>query len=138
MVEWLNYRLNNNRVIKLKNSRRKATPTKYIRKTWLRKYNQNISLGRYIVVCDQCGYFSKISTLIEFANEERKDHISTQGCLGSEVFLEEDVSEEKIPKNIKIEEHVVHDRSFWLCCHCRPPQKFLKRDEYIAHHYFHY
>lgn len=86
----------------------KAAPTKYIRKTWLRKYNQNISLGRYIVVCDQCGYFSQISTLIEFANEERKDHISTQGCLGSKVFLEEDVSEEKIPKNIKIEEYVVH------------------------------
>jgi len=115
----------------------KSTPVKYIRKTWLRKYFQNISTGRYIVVCDQCSYFSQISAVIEFANQERKHHIETSGCFEKNVFLEEDLSNEKIPKDIKIEQYVPSDRLFWICCHCKPPKKFMNRNEYIAHHYFH-
>ena len=115
----------------------KATPTKYIRKTWLRKYNVNISTEKYIVVCDQCEYFSQISSLIEYANEERKNHISSEGCDEKKVFLEEDLSNEKIPKDIKIEQHVPSDRVFWICAHCRPPLKFTNRDEYISHHFRH-
>ena len=115
----------------------KSTPVKYIRKSWLRKYYQNISSGRYIVVCDECGYFSEIASLIEFANEERNYHINKQNCLEKKVFLEEDLSDEKIPKDVKIKEFIPEDRPFWLCCHCRPPQKFLQRDEYVVHHFRH-
>ena len=66
-----------------------AMPTKYIRKTWLRKYGQNITRGKYIVVCDQCGYISKKYFLIEVANEKRKNHILNHKCDEKKVFLEE-------------------------------------------------
>lgn len=115
----------------------KASQTKYIRKTWLRKYNQNISSGRYIVVCDICGYVSLISSLIDMAGQERSYHIRTIGCDEKKVFLEEDLSHEKIQKNIKIEDLVPSDRAFWVCSHCRPPQKFTNRSDYISHHYIH-
>jgi hypothetical protein len=108
-----------------------------IRKSWLRKYGQNISTGRYVVVCDACAYVSGISAPIEFAGLEMEHHIKTQGCQELKVFLEEDVSHEKIPKNVNLNEIVPSDRSFYVCCHCRPPTKFLKRDDYISHHFIH-
>jgi len=76
----------------------KAKPTKYIRKTWLRKYDQNISSGRYSVVCDECGYASTYSSLIEIADEERRNHIETKGCSEKKVFLEEGEKFE-VPEN---------------------------------------
>lgn len=115
----------------------KTTPTKYIRKTWLRKYLVNVSSGRYIVVCDECGYVSEISSLIDLADQERKQHIQTSGCDGKRVFLEEDLSDQKIPSNIQLENVIPHDRKFFVCCHCRPPKKFTDRNEYISHHFIH-
>jgi len=26
--------------------------------------------------------------------------------------------------------------TIWICAHCRPPQKFTDRQEYLVHHYF--
>ena len=115
----------------------KTQPVKYIRKTWLRKYGQNISTGRYIVVCDICGYVSQFSSLIDLAGQERKYHINEKGCESNKVFLEEDLSSEKVPKREELEKVVVTDRPFWVCSHCRPPHKFTDRTEYIGHHYIH-
>jgi hypothetical protein len=115
----------------------KTTPVKYLRKTWLRRYGLNVTTGRYIVVCDQCQYVSQISSLSEFANQERTSHIQATGCVESKVFLEEDVSEQKIPENINFDEVIPYDRQFYVCCHCRPPRKFTRRDEYVAHHFNH-
>ena len=61
---------------------------KFIRKTWLRKYGEDISTGHYTVVCDVCGYVSPKSSLIEIAGEERLSHISQSGCDLKKVFLE--------------------------------------------------
>ena len=27
------------------------------------------------------------------------------------------------------------NRDFWICAHCRPPKKFLNKDEYVQHHF---
>ena len=115
----------------------KTTPIKFLRKSWLRKYGVNISSGRYIVVCDVCGYVSQLGMLIDLAGEERTFHINTVGCDEKKVFLEEDLSHEKISKDINLESVVPSDRIFWVCSYCRPPQKFTTRSEYIAHHYSH-
>lgn len=61
---------------------------KFVRKTWLRKYGQNISTGQYTVVCDVCGYVSQTASLIEIAGEERLSHISETGCDSTKVWLE--------------------------------------------------
>jgi hypothetical protein len=115
----------------------KITPTKFIRKTWLRKYGVNISSGRYIVVCDDCGFISQSNYLIDIAGEKRKHRITNNNCNLKKVWLEEVLSEIKFPKNIDFEQIIPSDRTFWVCSHCRPPQKFTDRTEYIAHHYRH-
>lgn len=61
---------------------------KFVRKTWLRKYGQDISTGHYTVVCDVCGYVSKTASFIEIAGDERLAHISETGCDSKKVFLE--------------------------------------------------
>lgn len=61
---------------------------KFVRKTWLRKYGQDISTGHYTVVCDVCGYVSKTASFIEVAGDERLAHISETGCDSKKVFLE--------------------------------------------------
>lgn len=114
----------------------KTRYTKYIRKTWLRKRGQNITSGQYIVICDTCGYVSNIGSLIEYAGEELEYHVKTQGCTEKAIFLEEDLSHEEAPRDVK-SHLVLEDRPFWVCAYCRPPRKFNTRDEYIAHHYFH-
>jgi len=65
----------------------KSKHTKYVRKTWLRKYGLNISTGRFKVVCDSCGYNTDF-TFIETAGRERENHIQESGCQGNKVFLE--------------------------------------------------
>jgi len=115
----------------------KTTPTKFLRKTWLRRYDLNISSGKYIVVCDDCGYVSGYGALIDEAGDERKYHIENNHCNSKQVFLEEDLSEEKVEKNIDLEQVVPSDRDFWVCSHCRPAQKFTDRSAYIAHHFSH-
>ena len=115
----------------------KTTPTKFLRKTWLRRYNLNISSGKYIVVCDDCGYVSGYSSLIDIAGDERKYHIDNNSCNSKQVFLEEDLSDQKVEKNIDLEKVVPTDRGFWVCSHCRPAQKFTDRAQYIAHHFSH-
>lgn len=112
----------------------KTTPTKYLRKTWLRRYDLNISSGRYIVVCDECHYVSDYGSLIDIAGNERKNHIESKGCEPKQVFLEEDLVDEKIPENIDLEQSVPTDRVLRVCSNCRPPQKFTERSEYIEHH----
>lgn len=67
----------------------KTTPTKYLRKDWLRKYELDISTGLYVVACDECGFHSEIGRLIDVAGEERKTHISNNGCNQNKVFLEQ-------------------------------------------------
>ena len=115
----------------------KTTPTKFLRKTWLRKYGLNISSGRFIVVCDNCHYVSKRGSLIDVAGDERKKHVESKKCNSNLVFLEEDLINEKIPKIKNFEQTVPTDRILWVCSHCRPPQKFTDRSAYIAHHYTH-
>lgn len=76
--------------------------TKYIRKKWLRKKGQNITLGKYIVVCDECGYRSNreigpIGTsveneqgaFIEVAGAELEKHSQLKGCSKDKIFLEQ-------------------------------------------------
>ena len=115
----------------------KTTPTKYLRKTWLRKYDVNITSGKYIVVCDDCGFVSEFASFIDIAGDERKRHIESSSCDSVNVWLEESIGEIKIPEGVDFELEVPTDRTFWVCAHCRPPQKFTDRTEYIAHHYFH-
>lgn len=67
----------------------KVTPVKHLRKTWLRKYDQNVSSGLYSVVCDQCGYNSQAPSLIEIADRDRLSHIRDQGCDEKKVFIEQ-------------------------------------------------
>ena len=110
---------------------------KFLRKTWLRRLDLNVSSGRYSVVCDVCRYVSESGSLIDFAGEERKTHIANTSCDPRMVFPEEDLSREEIPKNVKIEEIVHTDRKFWVCGYCIPPQLFDDRSEHIAHHYSH-
>ena len=75
---------------------------KYIRKEWLRKKGQNITGGRYIVVCDQCGYRSNMETgpigttieteqgtFIEVAGAELENHSKLKGCSKDKIFLEQ-------------------------------------------------
>jgi len=66
----------------------KTTPTKHLRKAWLRKYGLNVSSGRYYVACDLCGYRTISGALIDIAEEQRKAHIAEKGCDSSKVFLE--------------------------------------------------
>ena len=65
----------------------KARYAKFIRKTWIRKYEVNISTGWYSVACDQCGFTSE-SAYIEVAGEVREKHINEKDCDPSKVFLE--------------------------------------------------
>ena len=88
------------------------TTTKFLRKTWLRRYDLNISSGKYIVVCDDCGYVSGYGALIDEAGDERKYHIENNHCNSKQVFLEEDLSEVKVEKNINLEQVVPSDRVF--------------------------
>lgn len=67
----------------------KTTPVKHLRKSWVRKYGQDISTGLYIVACDQCGFRSEIGKMIDLAEEDRKEHISKNGCAEKKVFLEQ-------------------------------------------------
>jgi hypothetical protein len=60
---------------------------KFIRKTWVRKYGQNITTGLYKVICDQCGYSSD-AKLIEGAGLDRELHMADKGCNMDKVFLE--------------------------------------------------
>lgn len=67
----------------------KTTPVKHLRKTWIRKYGLDISTGLYVVACDQCGFRSENGRMIDLADEDRKDHISKNGCDDKKVFLEQ-------------------------------------------------
>jgi len=67
----------------------KSKHTKYVRKTWLRKYGLNISSGKFKVVCDSCGYNSDFY-LIEYAGKERENHIQESSCQDEKVFLEQE------------------------------------------------
>jgi len=67
----------------------KARHAKYIRKTWIRKQGQNITSGKYIIVCDVCGFRTREGRLIEIAGGEREKHILAKGCDSQKVFLEE-------------------------------------------------
>src|SRR5438094_3851585 len=53
----------------------KARYAKYIRKTWVRKQGQNITSGKYIVVCDVCGFRTQEGRLIEIAGGEREKRL---------------------------------------------------------------
>lgn len=67
----------------------KTMPVKHIRKSWVRKYGQDISTGLYIVACDQCGFHSEIGRMIDLADEDRTSHIYENGCDEKKVFLEQ-------------------------------------------------
>lgn len=112
---------------------------KYIRKTWLRKYEQNISSGQYVVVCDTCGYVSTEPQLIDIAGRELDSHLTNNDrCSIKNTFLEEVLPPDVFKTLASQQENMVPDqRPFWVCAHCRPPQKFKTRDEYIAHHFVH-
>ncbi|MEX0656417.1 MAG: hypothetical protein WD154_02585, partial [Nitrosopumilaceae archaeon] len=110
----------------------------YVRKTWLRKHEQNIMTGQYIVVCDSCGYVSTEPVDIESAGAEIEAHVKdNERCSIKKTFLEEVIPINEF-KSVKLDEYVPkEDRPFWVCASCRPPQKFSSRNEYIAHHFIH-
>jgi len=113
----------------------KTEPLQFLRKHWLRKKLQNVSSGRYLVVCDQCGYVSQGGVLIDVSGEERTQHIANTGCDQKKVFLEEVVTYEMAPTRSELESLVPFDRQFYVCSHCRPPSKFTNRADYIGHHF---
>src|SRR5574337_1192518 len=53
----------------------KVIYTKYIKKTWLRKYGVNVSSSPFRVICETCGYVSEYPKLIEHAGEELESHL---------------------------------------------------------------
>jgi len=55
----------------------------------VRKQGQNITSGKYIVVCDVCGFRTPEGRLIEIAGGEREKHILAKGCDSQKVFLEQ-------------------------------------------------
>lgn len=67
----------------------KAKHAKFIRKEWLRKQGTNITSGKFVVVCDVCGFKGESGRLIEIAGQQREDHIKEKGCDVARVFLEE-------------------------------------------------
>ncbi len=111
----------------------------YIRKTWLIKHGQNLSTGKYIIVCETCGYVSDFPTLIELAGTELESHLqNNEKCLQSKrIFLEEFISEPIQKDKVKSSISIDPDRKLWACSYCRPVRKFTNRDEYIAHHFMH-
>ena len=36
------------------------------------------------------------------------------------------------------DKELTSERDIWMCAHCRPPQWFTNREDYIKHHYIHY
>jgi hypothetical protein len=67
---------------------------KNVRKTWLRRRGDkalNVTTGRYRIVCDECGYTSIESYVIELAEQERIAHVSDTEH--RKVFLEEIIDE---------------------------------------------
>ena len=67
----------------------KAKHAKYIRRSWLQKRGQNITSGKYVVACDNCGFKTTEPRFIEIAGQLREDHILQKGCPGSKIFLED-------------------------------------------------
>ena len=67
----------------------KAKHAKYIRKNWLQKRGQNITSGKYIVVCAACGFKTGEARFIEIAGQQREEHILEKHCDVSKIFLEE-------------------------------------------------
>jgi len=55
----------------------------------VRKQGQNITSGKYIVVCDVCGFRTPEGRLIEIAGGEREKHILAKGCDSLKVLLEQ-------------------------------------------------
>lgn len=110
----------------------KVTPVKHLRKTWLRKYDQNISSGLYIVVCDQCGYVSENPSFIDIVDQERVSHIQTSGCNDKKIFLEE-YNDNQINHNTNLEKITSRDEQHYMCTRCDPPRKFSNEVEYKSH-----
>lgn len=117
----------------------KSRYVKYIRKTWLIKYGQNITGGKYTVVCETCGFVSDFPSLIEYAGAVLESHLeNNENCKQNKRTFLEELVEEPMPKEkIKSSVSIDPNRTLWVCAHCRPPQKFTNRDDYIAHHYIH-
>jgi hypothetical protein len=112
----------------------------YIRKTWLRKYGQNVTTGRYSVICETCGYVSEIPHLIENAGKELESHLDNfPECKEKRKTFLEEFDIDPVLKKTEIKSSIVrdNDRTLWVCSHCRPPRKFTNHDEYLEHHFTH-
>ncbi len=66
----------------------KVMAAKHIERNYLRKRGTNITTGRYMVLCKDCGFRTGF-TYIEEANQQRINHIKTNRCSGSSVKLRE-------------------------------------------------
>lgn len=117
----------------------KVIYVKYIRKTWVMKRGQNVTNGRYTIVCETCGFVSEYPKLIENAGLELEEHLKENPeCMTkNRTFLEELVSEPI--EQSKVQSSIIRDpnRTLWVCSHCRPPRKFTNHEEYVGHHFTH-
>ena len=66
----------------------KVVAARNIERDYLRKRGTNITTGRYMAVCKECGYRTGFM-YIEEANQRRVEHIQTSRCSGSSVKLRE-------------------------------------------------
>lgn len=72
----------------------KVLSAKHIEQDYLRKKGVNITTGKYMAVCKQCGYKSEF-TDIEQANEFRINHIKSNDCEKNLVKLREHDDDKK-------------------------------------------
>ncbi|MDE1829427.1 MAG: hypothetical protein KGI25_03795 [Thaumarchaeota archaeon] len=91
----------------------KTRYVKYIRKSWLRKKGQNVTSGKYMVVCDTCGFQSGSSYPIEIAGSELEDHLKTKGCDEKNIFLEQ-TNEDEFDKEVGIPLQSSESHQGWL------------------------
>lgn len=78
----------------------KVMSAKHIEQDYLRRKGVNITSGRYMAVCKQCGYQTEY-TDIEEANEQRINHIKSNGCDGNSVKLREHEDDKKADKEFE-------------------------------------
>ena len=58
-----------------------------IKRDCLRRRGTNITAGRYVVVCRECGYRTGFTGIIKEADRRRTDHTRAGSCLGSSMNL---------------------------------------------------
>jgi len=80
----------------------------------------------------QKGYTETLQQ-IEKLKQESESELKEQMAINE--IIKQEISKKQVEKELKEKESL--DQKIWICSHCRPPQKFTSRSEYVAHHYTH-